>query len=160
MLDQLVGGILGGLRNTVIVYCLIGAMMLCTQRWGSRRPSLAIQYQTSKAAMWLMTHNLISPEPYPHAFVLRGILGYETGIHEASNDALITLRAHPMTEFLRADETLHAHIWNKNWRQLHSHSALLSLTTNPEFLYYAKIISTPQNTATEEEPTDRFQELR
>ena len=159
-LDQFVGTLVGGIRGMILVYCLVGAIMLCTQRWGSRRPSFSIQYQKSVVGRWIMTHNLVNPEPYPHAYVLRGVLGYETGIHDTSETALGVLRAHPMTEFLRADQAVKAAIWNKDWRSLHQHKALLALTTNPEFLYFAKAATTPKNQAKDETPEERFRELK
>jgi hypothetical protein len=64
-----------------------------------------------------------------------------------------------MTAFLRADTTLQADIWNNNWRALRTNRALLTLATNPEFLHFAQLITTPIHKARAEEPTERFREL-
>ena len=160
VLDRLVASLLAGIKGAVLVYCVVCGVMLCTPRWGSQSARLAPQYHKSVSGRWLLSHNLVNVEPFPHARVLRLILGHETATEPSVSSAVYELQAHPMTEFLRSDTSLQADIWNRNWRAVRKHSALLALVTSPEFLKYVDAITTSRKTRAPEEPASRFKELR
>ncbi len=160
-LDSAIGGLMGAVGGLIVCYALLGGFILVTQHLGGERAMFAFQFQNSRAGAYVLTHNPVDPEPFPHAIVLQAAVGDPDPAFKSPNSfALADLFENPKAKFLRTSPDVTAAIKSARWKDLRRNKDLMALITDARFLAGARLYMTPVHKIKAEKPEERFEELR
>lgn len=160
-LESAVGALFGAARGAVLMFALICGVILVTMHMGSRKSMFAVQYQKSRVGKFVLTHNVVDTQPFPHANVLKMVVGAEEVPEGTKNPyAISSIRENPKAKFLLTDMDVGSLISNGSWKQLRRDPRLLELVCDHHFLQAVRELTTPDLKAEAENPEDRFEELR
>jgi hypothetical protein len=160
LVDQVVGTLIGAGQGALFVYALLAATVLLTHRLGARKPMFAFAFDKSYAARFVMTRNVVNPEPFPHAYTLRVLVGADPnqGFNPEAMGSIARLESVKQT--IVGDAAVVTAIESQDWKALRTNTALLGVLCSAEFLQYADDFITPRHAIKAEEPTERFKELK
>ena len=158
-LESLVGAIMGAARGALVALAIVSGVMMVTRHVGGNRAGLAFAYDASRTGRYVMTHNLADPEPFPNARVLRAMVGADDK-PSANENALAEIRTLPEWQTLAQDTKVTDAIGAGDWRSLKSDPRVLTLVNMHPFLRAARGYTTPDHSVEDENPADRFKELK
>lgn len=71
---QLGGSVFGAVNAILLVYLIMCGATLMTQHLGATKKAFAFKYYKSKVGKIVLTKNMVDPEPFPQARVLRALI--------------------------------------------------------------------------------------
>jgi uncharacterized membrane protein required for colicin V production len=158
-IDQWMGFIVGVGRGALIGFALLASTILVTQRLAAKKKFLAIQYQNSRVATWVLTHNIIDPEPFPNARALLRLLQVTDGSESSRPHAMAHINAHPKVQAVKDDPQAVDAIRAEDWKALRKNRGVLELVTDQQFVAAADLYRTVRHKVGAEDPNERFDEL-
>jgi hypothetical protein len=120
---------------------------------------MAVPWHASNVGRIALTRNLVEPEAFPNAFILRVLIGAEDNLGHNPN-AIAGIQNLPDWELVEADPPTIEAIRNKDWKSLRQNMILLPVITSAAFLAWADDYYTPRHKVEAEDPNQRFEELK
>lgn len=157
--DRGMGLLLGLARGALVMYAVLAASVLMTHRLGAKKAFMAVPWHSSNVGRIALTRNLVEPEAFPNAFILRVVIGAEDNLGHNPN-AIAGIKELPDWKLVEADPPTIEAIRNKDWKSLRQNGIILALITSSAFLQWADDYYTPRHNVEAEDPSKRFEELK